>query len=264
MKTEEFIHAVNIFAPRNLEEEWDNGGWQINLGNEEVNRVLISLEITNKVIDEAISEKVDFILTHHPLIFNSIRVVDRGHYAGNYIIRLIKAGISVYSCHTSFDSAFGGINDDLAERIGLYKVRRLHTHKPSGEIEDIIGRLGEYDSHKTLDEICAILKESLNIDKKLFVIGEPDTKIKKVAVCGGSGGDLITDVIDHCDLLITGDVKYHQGQIASEGGLCVIDAGHYDTEKFFSENMSEKLKDQVDDKLELIESEINVAAFKLV
>lgn len=262
--TEELIQTINTYAPRDLEAEWDNSGWQINLGNTEVEKVLLTLDITNQVIDEAIDAKADFILTHHPLIFGTIDVVDCNNATGNYLTKLIKAGISVYSTHTSFDSAFGGINDDLAERVGLTRVRKLHTHKYSGEQEELIGRLGEYESEKTLDEICDIVKDALEIEQKLLVVGDPETKIKKVAVCGGAGADSIPKIINHCDLLITGDVKYHEGQMASESGLCVINAGHYATEKFFAENMGEKLKSRIGDKTEIIESTIDVDAFKLL
>ena len=264
VKVEEFIQVINNFAPRSLEEEWDFSGWQINLGNKDVKRVLVALEITNAIIDEAIKKKADFILTHHPLIFGEIDMVDNNNVTGNYIIRLIKAGISVYSAHTDFDSAFGGMNDDLADRIGLFKVRRLHTHKYNGEQEIIMGRLGEYESEKTLEEVCEIVKESLDIDRKLLVVGDSAAKIRKVAVCSGAGADLIPQLINHCDLLITGDVRYHAGQMASESGLCVIEAGHYATEKFFAENMGDKIKSQIGDRIDIIESKINVEAFRLL
>ncbi len=264
VKTEELIQVINNFAPRNLEEDWDSSGWQINLGDSEVKRVLVALEITYDVIKEARKNGADFVLTHHPLIFGSIDMIDNNTATGNYMIKLIKAGISVYSAHTDFDNAFGGINDDLADRIGLFKVRRLHTHNYNGEQEPIMGRLGEYDSEKTLEEVCEIIKESLDIKRKLLAIGDPKAKIRKVAVCGGSGADAIPKLIGHCDLLITGDVKYHYGQMASESGLCVIEAGHYATEKYFAENMGDKLRSQIGDRVEIIESAIDVDAFKLL
>ena len=262
--TDELIQVINTYAPRSLEEDWDNGGWQIRLGNTHVEKIMVALEITDKVIDEAIEMGVDFVLTHHPLIFGSINVVDCNNATGNYMLRLIKAGISVYSAHTSFDSAFGGINDDLAERVGLFRVSRLYIQHENGIKEDLIGRLGEYEDEKTLEEVCDVVKEALDIDKKILVVGEPNTKIKKVAVCGGSGADAIPKIINHCDLLITGDVKYHEGQIASENGLCVINAGHYATEKYFAENICDKLRTQLDDKVDIIETTIDVEAFKLL
>lgn len=265
VKTEELIQIINSYAPRDLEEDWDNSGWQINQGAPDVNRMLVCLEITHEVIEEAVSKEVDFILTHHPLIFGNLDVIDGNNITGNYIIRLIKSGKSVYSTHTSFDSAFGGINDDLAERVELQKIRKLHMHKPNGEPEEIIGRLGEYEKEKTLEDVCAIVKNALEINTKLFVIGDPSAKIRRVAVCGGAGGDAIPGLINkHCDLFITGEVKHHEAQMAKEGNLCVINAGHYATEKYFAENMGEKLFSQLGDKIDIIESSIDVEPFKLL
>lgn len=262
--TEELIQIINSYAPRDLEEEWDNSGWQINLASEEVSKMLLTLEITDAVIDEAEKIGADFILSHHPLIFGNIDVVDCNSATGNYIARLIKNNQSVYSTHTSFDSAFGGINDDLAERVGLQKIRKLHMHKPNGDPIEIIGRMGEYESEKTLLEVCEIVKDALELNMKLIVTGNPDAKVKKIAVCGGAGGDAISGLINHCDLFITGEVSHHEAQMAKEGNLCVINAGHFSTEKYFAENMGEKLKSQLDDRLEIIESSVNVEAFSLL
>lgn len=265
VKTDELIQVIDTYAPRELEQDWDNSGWQINLGKRNVNKILVALEITDSVIDEALANDVDFVLTHHPLIFGTLSVVDNNVATGKYIVRLIESGKSVYSTHTSFDAAFGGINDDLAERIGLNKVRKLHTHKPNGEQEDVMGRLGEYESEKTLEEVCQIVKEALTIERKLLVVGDPDTKIKRVAVCGGAGADAISGLVNrHCDLFVTGDVKHHEAQMAREGGLSLINAGHYATEKFFSENMGDKLRSQLGDKVEIIESNIDVEPFELL
>lgn len=264
VSTDELIQIINTHAPRDLEEDWDNSGWQINLAEDEVSKILVTLEITDAVIDEAESIGADFILSHHPLIFGEIDVVDCNKATGNYIARLIKNNQSVYSTHTSFDSAFGGINDDLAERVGLQKIRKLHMHKPNGEPIEIIGRMGEYESEKTLDEVCNIVKDALKIDMKLIVVGDPESKIKRVAVCGGAGGDAISGLINHCDLFITGEVRHHEGQMAKEGNLCVINAGHFATEKYFAENMGDKLKSELGDRVEIIESSVSVEAFHLI
>jgi putative NIF3 family GTP cyclohydrolase 1 type 2 len=107
--------TIQLLAPRELEEEWDNSGMQINMGNNEVSRVLVALEITKSLIAEAMMKGVDFIITHHPLLFNKIDQVDNNDIIGNYIIDLVKADISVYSAHTTFDEAFGGNNEYLAD-----------------------------------------------------------------------------------------------------------------------------------------------------
>lgn len=265
VSTDELIQVINSYAPRDLEEDWDNSGWQINLASDEVKRILVSLEITDAVIDEAENIGADFILTHHPLIFGNLDVVDCNSATGNYIARLIKNNQSVYSTHTSFDSAFGGINDDLAERVGLQKIRKLHMHKPNGDPIEIMGRMGDYESEKTLAEVCDIVKNALKMEMKLIVVGDPKAKIRKVAVCGGAGGDAISGLINnHCDLFITGEVRHHEAQMAKEGNLCVINAGHFSTERFFAENMGEKLKSHFINRVEIIESSVCVEAFHLI
>lgn len=262
---DELIGVIDTYAPRELEEEWDNSGWQINLRQNDVKKILVALEITDKIIDEAIGLEVDFILTHHPLIFGALNVIDNKSVTGNYIIRLVKSNISVYSTHTNFDATLGGINDDLAQRIGLNKISQLQAYKPNGEQADVMGRLGEYETEKTLGQICEIIKDALQIKRKLPIVGDPNAKIKKVALCGGAGADAIGGLLDgQCDLFVTGDVKYHEAQLAKEGGLNLINAGHYATEKFFAENMTKKLRSQLGHKIEIIQSNIDVEPFELL
>ncbi|MGI6752347.1 MAG: Nif3-like dinuclear metal center hexameric protein [Anaerovoracaceae bacterium] len=262
IKFDEFLAALRTIAPRELEEDWDNGGMQIEMSGGEVRKVLVALEITNGVIDEAIKLGVDYIVSHHPLIFNKIDVIDADTVTGNYIIRLIKNGISVYSAHTSFDKVFGGNNDYLADLLGLQRVRRLKVSTALGD-EEMVGRLGVFDPPRSLREIAELVEDALELNA-VKVVGDPDTKIEEVGICTGSGGHSIEGVLrNNCDLYITGDLKYHDAQAAKEMGLCIIDAGHYGTEKTFAENFGEKLKKAMGDKIEVFKSNINVDPFAL-
>ena len=117
----DLLMELRTIAPRELEEDWDNGGYQINMGNKVVNRVLVALEITSGVIREAVDVGADFIVTHHPLFFTKLDVIDGNTVTGSYAINLIKNGITVYTAHTSFDSVFGGNNDYLADLLDLQK-----------------------------------------------------------------------------------------------------------------------------------------------
>ncbi|MDR0357520.1 MAG: Nif3-like dinuclear metal center hexameric protein, partial [Clostridiales Family XIII bacterium] len=118
-ETKALIEAIEGFAPLDLQEDWDNSGWQINLGREQIARATVALDITNAVIAEAKVLRADLILTHHPLFFVPVKRIDSGDIVGRYIAELISAGIGVYSAHTSFDSAPGGMNDALAALLGL-------------------------------------------------------------------------------------------------------------------------------------------------
>ncbi len=123
MKKNELIKTIEAFCPSATAEDWDNCGFQVNCGKEEIACVLVSLEVTNEIIDEAIEEGADFILTHHPLLFQGIKKIDNNDVIGNYIIRLIQNQISVYSCHTSFDKLPGGNNDYIGTLLELSNVR---------------------------------------------------------------------------------------------------------------------------------------------
>ena len=268
MKMSELISEIEIIAPRELEEAWDNCGMQINMGNTEINNVLVALEITKSVITEAMEKKIDFIITHHPLLFNKIDVVDNNNITGNYVIDLIKQGISVYSAHTTFDDAFGGNNEYLADLLGLSRVRRIKNKRPSmkdSSREFFIGRMGNFSDPMTMEDACKLVEKALNIKGQLKTVGDPNKMIRTVGLCTGAGGDTMAAAIRNgCDLFITGDVRHHEAQIAREKGHCLIDAGHYGTEKIFAENFADKLRKNVGSKIQIIESEIDTNPFDIV
>lgn len=268
MKMSELISEIEIIAPREMEEEWDNCGMQINMGNQEVNRILVALEITKGVIAEAMMKDIDFIITHHPLLFNKIDVVDYNAITGNYIIDLIKAGISVYSAHTTFDDAFGGNNEYLADILGLSRIRRIKNKRPAmkGDVREyVVGRMGDFSEPITMEAACRLIEKALDVKGELKTVGDSNKIIRTVGLCSGAGGDTMRAAIKNgCDLFITGDVRHHEAQIAIEKGICVIDAGHYGTEKIFAENFADKLRKNVGSAVQIIESEINTNPFKNV
>ena len=132
--------AIRQIAPPHLAEEWDNCGFQIRCSaDQQIRKILVSLEVSDELVTEAISAGADLIVTHHPMIFGKINSVDDNHITGHYILRLIQAGISVYSAHTSFDSAKRGTNQYLAEQLGLTKIVPM---KPAAEEGCGMGRTG--------------------------------------------------------------------------------------------------------------------------
>ncbi|MEG1084890.1 MAG: Nif3-like dinuclear metal center hexameric protein [Anaerovoracaceae bacterium] len=260
MKLEELVAVIEEIAPSKLQEKWDNNGIQIAAGSEDINRILVSLEINDEVIEEAKMDDVDMIITHHPLIFGKLSSVDYRQIPGKYIAKLISLGISVYSSHTPFDKAEGGNNDYLTELIGLKDTSSLSY--PDGELESI-GRIGQFIVPYTLEQTILLAQERLDLEpEQITAVGNLDTSIKTVAVCTGAGADFI-DVArqNGCELLITGDLKYHEAQKAKEIDLCVIDAGHYGTEKFFGENMAMKLIHKLEGQIEVITSVVDLDPF---
>lgn len=261
---DELLYALRTIAPRELEEDWDNGGFQINMGNKVFKKILISLEITGDVIREAVELGADFIVTHHPLFFRKLDVIDANTVIGGHAIELIKNGITVYSAHTSFDSVFGGNNDYLAELLDLQKVRKLKIWTPRGD-QELIGRMGSFREACTLGEVAKLVETVLKLKDHVRLVGSPSKKVTTVGLCTGAGGDSIEVLTPgDCDLYITGDVKHHHAQMAKEIGLSIIDAGHYGTESIFVENFSSTLRKISKGEVEILESKIIVNPFDSV
>ena len=261
MKTAKFERTMNTIAPLSLQEDWDNSGWQIRIGTK-VSRVLVSLEITEEVINEAITKNCDTILTHHPLFFNGIKIIDDNTITGNYVKLLVQNGISVYSSHTPFDIAEGGNNDYLGQLLGFGKIKLL-----DGD-EDKICRMGSLKKPAIIADFVKNCSEKLGLDKRYFSYsGCGDLTIKKAAWCTGAGSDYISLAKDaKCDLFITGDLKYHQAILAKELGIGVLDLGHYGTEKIFSKNVIDLFVSNLDksDKIKFIESETDINPFTVL
>ena len=254
MLKSEFIKAIESFCPPELAEDWDNTGIQIDIGYPEVKKVLTCLEITDDVITEAMDKEVDWIVTHHPLIFTSTSSVEFKDNTGRYILRLIRAGISVYSAHTSFDAAEGGNNDNLGKLLGFENV----SHFDHG---NSYLRKTDLPEEKYFGDIIKDVSEKLGVDFRLFrAVGDPEIKVKRIGWCTGSGAEFIQDAFNEgCQLYITGDVKYHDAQLAKGLGMAVLDAGHFGTENHFRENMAEVLRKNED--LDVMVSEIDINPF---
>lgn len=239
MKISEVIRITDEICPPELAEEWDNCGWQIKCGDGDVTGVLTAIEVTGAVIDEAVKRGANLIITHHPMIFQGIKSVDVNTVLGNYIIRLINNGISVYSCHTDFDKVEGGNNDYIGEVLELTDVRCL---------DDGFTRVGNIKGDMTASEFAAFVCRKLNLsERSVRICGDPGKRVKKAGWCSGAGADFAeAAAAAGCDVFVTGDVKYHEAREAAEAGrIVVIDAGHFGTEASFGENMAVKLSERL-------------------
>ena len=255
MKADKLQTIIEEFAPISMQEPWDNSGYQIKLKNVDISRVLVAMEITERVIDEAIDKKIDAIVTHHPMLFSPVKCVDDNTFMGNYMVKLITNGINVYSSHTPFDKAAGGNNDYLAKLLHLDDIHIMESD------ESGFCRVGTVDGECTIGEYIEQISTWLKIDKSFMSFtGLLDTDVKKVGLCTGAGADFLELALkEGCDLFITGDVKYHTAQTAKELGLNLLDIGHYGSEKIFVENMATYLRNNTD--LEIIESTENLNPF---
>lgn len=259
MKFKDIHEVLNQIAPEELQENWDNSGIQILVNkNQNISKILTCLEISDKVIKEAESHAADLIVTHHPLIFGKLLSINDKEITGNQLISLIQNKISVYSSHTSFDSAKNGTNQYLAELIGLHDIVPMIP----AEIEGCgMGRYGNLTEAVSLNHLLNKLLEVCG-RTDIRVAGPVPDKIHKLALCTGSGAEFIKLAYESgCDAYITGDVKYHDARLADDLGICVIDAGHYGTEVIFAENMAQQLKDILPADVRIIASESDIYPF---
>ena len=255
VKTKDLIKAIEMIAPKELMEEWDNTGFQLDLQHDMVSKILICLDVNETTIAEAKESKCDFIISHHPLFFQNIHMISAGEAEGRYVIDLIQAGISVYASHTSFDKTQGGNNDYLAE---LFELREITTPE-----EAPILRIGFLYQPIPLKDAYAYIKKKVTDASRFRVIGDLRKSIHKVAICSGAGSAYLKTAKElDCDLLITGDVKYHDARTAEELNIGLIDAGHFETEILFRENMAEKLKGILEKKVEIVLSQNEKSPFK--
>lgn len=267
------VTAVESIAPKALQEGWDNSGLMIGFLEQSVERILTCLEINQDVLAEADRLGADMIVTHHPLIFGSVSSIQESDPLGKLLMNLIRRNISVYSSHTPFDKVKGGNNDILVQRLGLGSVKNLAGEDIASpqqmvkrQDEADIGRIGQFKTAKTLREVVTLIAAELQMSmRQLRVIGDFETNITKVGLCCGAGADLMHMAkAEGCDLFITGDVKYHEAQMARDLGICLVDAGHYDTEKFFAQTMKEYLEKKLGDSIVCTASEIDLNPFQVL
>jgi dinuclear metal center YbgI/SA1388 family protein len=220
-------------APSQLAEEWDNIGLLVGNKKDKVERILLCMDVTSASLKEAINKRADLIINHHPVLFRAIKKVVEGEGNGSLLHGLIKNNINVFTAHTNLDYVDNGVNARLAQIIGL---------KDFVVIGKGPGRVGILESVISLEEFAFNVKRILK-SPAVRVIGEPKNAIKRVAVFSGSFDDNIEEIMKaNADVLVTGDVKYHTALDAIEAGLCIIDAGHFYTERVILKPLKDALK----------------------
>lgn len=217
-KVKDILEYLDEIAPFENKCDWDNCGLLIGDVNCEVSTVGFTLDLTKVVLENAKKNGAELIVTHHPAIFRA----QKNFLKGDLAFETAKSGISVISSHTCYDCAKDGVSDVLAKTIGLYNITEVETEeKPS------CVRIGECEGY-TSSELAEVVAKKLSTTVRL---AKGNRKIKKVAVCGGGGGDFIFDVIKSgADAYVTGDLSHHHFLLAEQTGLTVIAAGHFETE----------------------------------
>ncbi len=244
-KLKDILNVLNEIAPFHYAEEWDNSGLQVGDLSDTVNKIFISLDPSISALQSALKGEAQLLLTHHPLIFKPLSQLDYAIYPGDVIVEAIRKKISIVSMHTNLDVAEGGINDMLANLFSIQNPEVLYV-RDDLEIDGIgLGRIGDLSEPLGLSSIIKKVKGALGA-MTVRVLRKEDSDIKRVAVVGGSGGNMVGIASRKgADLLITGDVSHHDALKAEQLGLALIDAGHFFSERaamaLFADSLQEWL-----------------------
>ena len=235
----DILHYLNTIAPPSMKMDWDNVGLLCGSKSQAVTKVLVALDPFENVCQEAAAWGAQLIITHHPLIFHPLKSVTDDTETGRCIQLLCRHGISAINAHTNLDCAPDGVNDHLAQQLGLENITVID---PMGTDEDGrswgLLRQGEV-APQSMASFLQLVKERLNCDGLRYVECSP---VRKVAVGGGAcGGELFDAVRSGCDTFVTADVKYNQFHDAKMLGLNLIDAGHFHTENPVVSLLAEKI-----------------------
>ncbi len=231
MRIKSIFDFLNEKFPVETACDFDNVGLLIGNKNRSVTKALVALDCTNSVVDEAIEKGAQLIITHHPVIFTPLKSID----AEGKIGKLLENKISVISMHTNFDQGENGVNDVLCQKIGLKNVKPLTAE------DGYILKVGETDN-LTADEFALKLKENLNATVRFTDSGK---RINRVMVCSGAGGGFLEDAVNAgADALVAADIKHSVFLEADEKGICLFDAGHFETEDIAVEPLKAMLQNE--------------------
>jgi len=237
----DIVKTLNLEAPFRLAESWDNVGLLVGSPDQEVTSILIGLDPTNTLIEEALTSGANTVVTHHPVIFQPLSSINTADPGGKLLEKALTNRIAIIGCHTNLDSAADGVSDILAAKLGL---RELNPLLPSAEKEFSgtgLGRIGSFSVPVSATVFMGRVLEVLNLPS-VQIAGKVPKKIKTVAVCGGSGSDLAAEALARgADIYLSAEIKHNIAIWAIENSFCVIDGTHFATEKPSVGLLAEKL-----------------------
>ena len=238
----DILDIIEQDAPKALAESWDNVGLLLGDKEREINHILVSLDPTSKLLDEAIALGADSVITHHPLIFRPVSTIDTSQPTGKVIEKALQNSISVIACHTNLDNAANSVSKKLASILALSDLTPLLPAAPPKDNNTGSGCIGIYQEAVDGNTFVQQLLEKLDLES-VAITGKLPTTIKKVALCGGSGSGFTEAAYKSgADLYITSEVKHDIARWVEEYDFCVIDATHYATEQFAVELLAESLQ----------------------
>lgn len=224
MKIAEIYKFLNELSPFENQESWDNSGLIIGSPHDEVSQIYLSLDIDFELLSEV--KPNSLIITHHPLIFKGLKSINSSLYPSSLITQMIKKEISLISLHTNYDLSH--LNEYVASEILGFKEYEKDEF------------LLYMDVNFSFDELCDFIKDKFSLQTLRVAKTTSENRIRRLALCTGSGGDLISKV--KADAFLSGDFKYHQALEAKMNGLNLIDIGHFETERYFGESLAKYLQ----------------------
>lgn len=230
LRVKDILESLNQDAPFILAESWDNVGLLVGNPDHEVTSVLIGLDPTNELIDEAIDIGANTVITHHPVIFKPLTTINTKKSDGRLLEKALSNRITIIGCHTNFDSAEEGVSSYLATQLGLKNQTPLIA-APDDSSPTGLGRIGHYETPVSAADFMANILSVLDLPA-VQIAGELPKTISTVAVCGGSGSDFTeTAFAQNADIYLSAEIKHSTAIWAVENNFCIIDGTHYATEK---------------------------------
>lgn len=242
----EITGVIETFAPKDLQEDYDNSGLQIGDPDMNVSAALLCLDVTEEVMQEAVKRKCNLVISHHPLLFKGLKRITGATPTERIAMQALENKIAVYSAHTNLDATWEGVSFEIAHQLGLTDISVLQARKDDTRAG--LGVTGRIDPVPAM-EFLRKIKDTFRVKGLRFSADTPKLVIRKVAICGGSGASFIPDAIEAgADIYISGDMKYHD---FTTYGLDILlaDIGHYESEvctkKIFSRIIRESFPEFV-------------------
>lgn len=244
LKVKDIVRVLEDFAPRCLQESYDNAGLQVGDPDMEVSAALLCLDVTEDVMREAEERHCNMVISHHPLLFKGLKQLTGKTATERIVTEAVRRNVAVYSAHTNLDSAWEGVSHEMAHMLGLHNIRVLEPKNEEGTAG--LGVIGDITPTPKL-QFLRNLKDTFNVRHLKYSSQSPQLVVRKVALCGGSGASLIKEAIaSGADIIVTGDLKYHD---YTTYGLDIIlaDIGHYESELCARKILSRIIREQFPD-----------------
>jgi dinuclear metal center YbgI/SA1388 family protein len=263
VRVKDLLAVLEEIARPSLAESWDNVGLMVGDPDQEISGVLVALDPTEEIFAEAARRGCDAVVTHHPLIFKPLQAIRTDQVSGRLLARALSAGIAVVGCHTNLDKVAGGVNDILAARLGLEQCRVLAEDPDGGGTG--FGRVGRLKEGTTFEGFIDHLLVTMDL-AAVRVAGVIPEQVETVAVCGGSGSELAMSAAEAgAQVFVTGEVKHSNARWAEDEGFCVVDAGHFSTEKLVVPGLVAAVAKGIEDQglsLKVVATEVQKSPFQ--